>query len=135
MNIKTALISVAWAFTVSSIILIAFYENPSVPWAHNILILLTGILCGILIVDLKDVILGFFIVFPLSLLMTTFFLAVLPAVTGKLQSGFMAIDILASYAIGLVLKSTFPVTWILCLMSGIFGCAIGERIEPLEEDV
>jgi hypothetical protein len=133
MKLKPILISVAWAFIVSSIILIAFYENPAVSWAHSIFILLTSALCGILIVDLTDVILAFFAVFLLSLFIPTFFLAVLPAVTGKLQTGFMTADILASYTLAMVLRNTFPITWVLSLLSGIFGCAIGERIEPLVE--
>jgi len=133
MNIRTVPVACAWSFIISSIILQVLYVTPEISWPHYILFALGSIVCGIVIVDLEDVILGYFIVLPLSLFTSAFFLGILPSITGKVQSGFLTSDLLVSSAFTMIMKSTFPGVWIVCLLTGILGSGIGERIEPISE--
>jgi len=133
MDTKAVLVAVAWAFIMSSIILQVLYVTPELSWPYITLLVLGSFVSGILIVDLKDVILSYFIVLPLSLFTMTFILGILPSITGKLQSGFLASDLVISYAFTLIIKSTFPAVWILCLLAGILGSGLGEKIEPFPD--
>jgi len=87
-------------------------------------------MCGMLIVDLGDIIMSYFMVLLFSFSTATFFLGVLPSVAGALQSGFMTSDLVVSSAMLMIAKSTFPGVWVLCLLAGMLGGGIGERIEP-----
>ena len=110
------------------------YVSPGLQWAHYVLLIFVSAVCGMLIVDLKDVILSYFLVMLFSFSMTTFVFGVLPSITGALRSGFMASDLVVSSAVMMIIKSTFPGVWVLCLLGGVIGGGIGERIEPLVEE-
>ncbi|MCJ7719515.1 hypothetical protein MUO69_06260 [Candidatus Bathyarchaeota archaeon] len=133
MKIQTILVAVAWSFIISSIVLQVLYVTPGLSWPYIVLLMLGSFLSGILIVDLKDVILSYFFVLPSSLFTMTFVLGILPSITGKLQTGFMTSDLVISSAFTLVMKNTFPIVWVLCLLAGVIGGGVGERIEPLAE--
>jgi len=133
MNTRTVLVAVGWSFLISSIILQALYVTPVLSWPFYVLLVLASLICGMLIVDLKDIILSYFVVLLFSFSTITFFLGVLPSLTGKLQTGFLTSDLVVSSAVLMIVKSTFPGVWVFCLLSGIFGGGIGERIEPFPE--
>jgi hypothetical protein len=133
-NARTIIVAFGWAFLISSIILQVLYVTPVMSWPHYILLVLVSTVCGMLIVDLQDVVLSYFLVLLFSFSLTTFFLGVLPSLTGALQSGFMASDLVVSSAIMMIIRSTFPSVWVLCLLAGVIGGGIGERIEPFAEE-
>lgn len=137
MKPKSILIALGWTVTICSVILQVLYTSsgPGLLWYHYAALFLVSMLAGIVIVDLKDVILGYFIVFPLSFATLIFVMGVLPGAAGKLQSGTMALDVIGGMAINMVMRITFPGVWVLCLLGGILGCGIGERIEGVPETV
>jgi len=135
MKPKSILVALGWAVAICSVILQVLYTSSGsgLLWYHYALLFLVSMLGGIAIVDLKDVILGYFIVFPLSFATLIFVMGILPGVTGKLQSGTMALDVIGGMAINLVMRITFPGVWVLCLLGSILGCGIGEKIEGVPE--
>lgn len=135
MKIKSLLIILGWTVSICSVILQMLYTSSGTGllWYHYIALFAISMLGGIAIVDLKDVILGYFIVFPLSFSLLIFIMGILPSFTGKLQSGTMALDVIGGMTINLVMRTTFPGVWVLCLLAGILGCGIGERIEGVPE--
>jgi len=126
MRKKTITILAAWATIISSIILQALYSSPMLIWFHYLSLFLISTLSGILIADLKEIILGYFIVVLLSVLIIIFCLAILPGITGKILLDPSLADLLVQSAIVLVMRSTFPSVWILCLLAVILGSAIAE---------
>ena len=130
MRARTILVAFGWSFIISSIILQALYVTPTLSWAYYVLLVLASVMCGMLIVDLGDIIMSYFMVLLFSFSTATFFLGVLPSVAGALQSGFMTSDLVVSSAMLMIAKSTFPGVWVLCLLAGMLGGGIGERIEP-----
>jgi len=135
MKPKSILIALGWSVTICSVILQVIYTSSGsgLLWYHYAALFLISMLGGIAIVDLKDVILGYFIVLPMSFATLIFVMGILPGVAGKLQSGTMAVDVIGGMAINLVMRMTFPSVWVLCLLGGILGCGIGERIERVPE--
>jgi hypothetical protein len=129
MKTKTIAILTGWAFIISSIILQSLYISPLLLWFHYILLFITSLLCGMIIVDLKDIILGYFFVIPISLLTMIFCLAVLPEITGKILLTSLSLDMLIQSAVIIILRSTFPSVWILCLIAAILGAALGEKLK------
>jgi hypothetical protein len=134
MNARTVLVAAGWSFIISSVILQVLYVTPTISWSCYVILVLASVMCGILIVDLKDIILSYFLVLLFSFSVTTFMLGILPSVTGMLQSGFMTSDLIVSFAILMIVKSTFPGIWVFCLLAGILGGGIGETIEPFFEE-
>jgi len=135
MKTRTIMVTFAWSLVISSIILQVLYVTPDISWPHYVLFALASTLCGVMIVDLGDLILSYFVVLPMSFFLTTFFLGILPSITGKLQTRFLASDLLVSYALTMIIKSTFPSVWVICLLAGILGSGIGEWIEPIPEKI
>jgi hypothetical protein len=133
MNTRTLLIALGWSLAISSIILQVLYTSPSLEWYHYVLLLLVSMLSGAVIIDLRDIILSYIIVLPLSLGTMIFIMGILPALAGKLASGSMAIDLVAGMVINMIMRSTFPGVWVLCLIAGIVGGGIGERIEVIPD--
>lgn len=133
MNTRTVLVAAGWSFLISSIVLQVLYVTPGLSWYHYVLLVLASLISGTLIVDLKDVVISYFMVVVLSFSTMTFFLGVLPSIAGKLQSGLLTSDLVVSSALTMVMKITFPGVWVLCLLSGIIGGGIGERVEPFME--
>jgi hypothetical protein len=133
MNTRTLLIALCWALATSSIVLQALYTYPSLQWFHYVLLLLISVLSGAVIVDLRDIILSYIIVLPLSLALMIFIMGILPALAGKLASGSMAMELVAAMVINMIMRSTFPGVWVLCLIAGIIGGGIGEKIEAIPE--
>jgi hypothetical protein len=131
MRRRTVLVALGWSFLLSSIILQVLYVTPTISVPVYALLVLVSIMCGMLIVDLQDVVLSYFMVVLLSLLITVFMLGVMPSLTGSLPSGFTGIDLIMSSAVMMVATSTFPGVWVLCLLAGVLGGGIGEWIEPL----
>lgn len=129
MKLEPIFILCGWSIIISSILLQALYVGPMLSWLHWILLLLASILSGIVLVDLRIIVLGYFPVLALSLLITFFCLAGLPVITGAVLFDVFT-DIL-SVSIVLVMQSTFPGVWIMCLLAGIFGGGIGERLRTL----
>lgn len=133
MKLRGILVSVGWSVMISSIILQVLYVTPALDWREYVLLVLASLLSGALIVDLGDVILGYFLVLLFSFSIMTFTIGVLPSVTGAVQSGFMASDLLVSNGLLTIVKATFPGVWVVCLLAGIVGGGIGERLEPYYE--
>ena len=130
MKARAILVAFGWSFIISSIILQVLYVTPALSWPHYVLLVLASLMCGMLIVDLGDIILSYFMVLLFSFSTTVFFLGVLPSIAGTLQSGFMTSDLIISVSMLMIAKSTFPGVWVLCLLAGMLGGGIGERIEP-----
>lgn len=131
---KTVLVAFGWSFLISSIILQVLYVTPTISAPFYALLVLVSIMCGMLIVDLQDIVLSYFMVVVLSFFTTVFLLGVMPSLTGSLPSGFTGVDLIVSSAIMMVMTSTFPGVWVLCLLAGVLGGGIGEWIEPLGGD-
>lgn len=124
---KTSIIILSgWAVTISSIVLQALYLSPLLTWFHYLSIFLASVLCGAMILDLKDIILGYLVVIPLSFFIMIFCLAALPGLTGKTLLTKSSLDLSVQYALVIVVRSTFPAVWIECLMAAILGGAIAE---------
>ncbi len=134
MKAKTVLVALGWSFLISSIILQVLYVTPAISAPFYVLLLLVSAMCGMLIADLQDIILSYFMVMLFSFFTTVFILGVLPSITGSLQSGVMGLNLVLSSAIMMVMQSTFPGVWVLCLFAGVIGGGIGEWIEPIGED-
>jgi len=135
MNLKTVVIGVGWTIAICSVVLQVLYTSSGTAllWYHYVILFLISMLSGVAIVDLKDIILSYFIVFPLSLFMMIFIMGVLPGIAGKIQSGSMALDLVTGMAVNLVMRTTFPGVWVLCLLGSIVGCGIGEKIETVPD--
>ena len=110
----------------ASIMLQALYVSPMLGWLHWVLLAFASFFSGVVLVDLKTIVLGYFPVLALSLLIVLFFLAGLPVITGGILLG-VFMDTLSVSAI-LVVRSTFPGVWIMCLLAGVFGGGVGERL-------
>lgn len=126
MRKKTIIILATWATMISSIILQTLYSSPTLTWFQYLFLFLISTLSGILIADLKEIVLGYFIVVILSLFMMTFCLAMLPSITGKVLPDPSLADLLIQTAIVMVVRATFPSVWICCLLAVILGSAIAE---------
>jgi len=124
---KIIFILCGWTILTSSIILQSLYTSPTLSWFHWLLLLLASIFSGILLTDLKTVVLGYFVVIALSLFFIIFCLSILPVITGKVLFA-AALDTLLGSAIVMVIRSTFPGVWIMCLLGGILGGGVGERL-------
>lgn len=127
MKLNLLLIPCGWTILISSIILQALYISPMLMWFHWLLLLLASILSGILLVDLKRIVLSYFVVVALSLFVIIFCLALLPVIAGKVLLE-TVVDTLLGSAMVMVVRSTFPGVWIMCLLGGILGGGIGERL-------
>jgi hypothetical protein len=126
MKKKNLIILIAWATIISSIILQTLYSRPTLTWLQYLALFIISLLAGILIGDIKEIIIGYFITIPLSFLIMTFCLTILPSITGKLSQTSSLIDLLFQSTIVMVVRSTFPSVWILCLISVILGSVISE---------
>jgi hypothetical protein len=129
MNKKAPPIILIWAITASAIILQALYVQPLLTWHHYLFLFIASILPGILLADLKEIIIGYFIMCLLSLFIMTFSLAILPVISGKVPPIPSLIDMLLQSALITIFRSTLPSVWILCLISAILGSAIAEYLK------
>ena len=123
---KDVLVIISWGFLMAAIILQALYANASLAALDILLLFVVSVVAGMLLIDIKTILLGYTCSFSLSVLIT-FICLTLPMTLGTFEYAAQS-EALYRAAVFMIFTSFFPAPIILCLIGGFLGSAIGERL-------
>lgn len=127
MNAKQYGIVVSWSVLISSVLLYSVLMSPP-PILSYILLGLASFFAGVVLVDLDVIIVGCLITFALCVAMMFIALS-LPVFLGTLSHAVLS-DLVYTQALRMIFYATFPISIILCLVTGILGGYVGEKVFP-----
>lgn len=125
-GVKNVLIIVSWGFLMASIVLQALYTHMSLTALDILLLFVVSVLAGMILIDIKTIVLGYICSFFLSVLIT-FICLTLPATLGIFEYA-MQSEALYRVAISVIFTGVFPAPIILCFIGGFVGSAISEKL-------
>ena len=123
---KDVLVVISWGFLMAAIILQALYANASLAALDILLLFVVSVVAGMLLIDIKTILLGYLCSFSLSVLIT--FICLTLPVTLRIFEYAALNEALYRAAVFMIFTSVFPAPIILCLIGGFLGSAVGERL-------
>jgi hypothetical protein len=124
-RIKDSLVAVGWAVVDSSIALQALLRGPVLTIVDFLLLFAASLLAGMVLVDSKEIILGFFGSIFLSFLIMLFCLT-LPVTLGVVKH--VLWEFMVATAIIMMFRGLFPTAIIVSFLGGLLGGIVGERL-------
>ena len=117
---RTIAIVIAWGVTNASIILNAFLNGREMlEWYDLLLLFVISGFAGVLLAEVKAIVLGVFEALFLSVLLT-YVCMILPVLLGNV-SGFYQANVIYWLALGVIFKAFFPLGLIAFIMGGMLG--------------
>jgi len=127
LRIFRVLVSVlCWGIVVASILLQNLFSHPLVDVTSLVLLVLVSFFAGLVILDLRYVVIGWFASLILSVLVVLLVL-VLPLYLGLVPHLTLGEDLYAG-AIVMIFRAYFPNIVVLTLLASSIGAMIGDRI-------
>jgi hypothetical protein len=117
---RSIAIVIAWGITNASIVLNAFLSGrEALEWYDLLLLFFISGFAGVLLTDVKAIVLGVFEALFLSVLIT-YVGMILPVLLGNV-SGFYQANVVYWLALGLIFRAFFPMALLTFIMGGILG--------------
>lgn len=117
---RSVAIVIAWGFTNTAIILNAFLSGRQImAWYDFVLVLFVSAFAGVLLADVKTIVLGIFESLFLSVLLM-YIALVLPVLLGNV-AGFYQANLIYWVSLGLIFKAFFPLAVFAYFLGGMLG--------------
>lgn len=123
-NLWKIVVTVGWGVIVASLSLQALYIRPLLSALDIFLLFLASVAAGMVLVDVKAVVLSFVVALAIAISLMYFCLT-LPSTLGI--AGDLT-EALQSGAVVMVFKGIFPTSVLAILFGGFFGSIIAERL-------
>lgn len=118
---------VGWAIIIASILLHSLYQKQSVSFFDFALLFLASVFAGLILVDIRTILVGYLVAFVLSvaLIYVCLILPVLLDVFTYPEFG----EVVYREAVKLVFVAVFPISFFTCFVGGFIGGAFGEMLD------
>ena len=117
---RTVAIVIAWGITNASIVLNAFLNGREMlEWYDLLFLFVISGFAGVLLAEVKAIVLGVFEALFLSVLLT-YVGMILPVLLGNV-SGFYQANVVYWLSLGLIFKAFFPLALLAFVMGGLIG--------------
>jgi len=124
---RSIAIVIAWGTINASIVLQAFLNRRlSLEWFDLLFLFFVGIFAGVLLADVKTIVLGIFEALFLSIGLT-YFCMILPVLVGNV-GGFFQANVIYQATLGYIFRAFFPTAVFACFLGGMLGGFVEDLI-------
>ena len=124
---RSVAIVIAWGIMNASIVLLAFLNGrQGLVWYDLLLLFFVSAFAGVILAEVKTVVLGIFETLFLSVVLTFFFM-VLPAIVGNV-AGFYHANVIYTMSVNWVFWLFFPTGMLAIFLGGLFGTFVEDLV-------